>query len=133
MIKTYIISFIVVYIIYFTHSLYSCVFPFFWKMTLFLLEIYLPHSFWPRCLKQTLFYRELNALDLYRHSFCIFHLIPVKTIQNIKKYAQKCKILEKRNSNIFLNFIFPNFKNGACGALLEGLLNEIESTILLYL
>ena len=46
---------------------------------------------WPRWLKQTSFYSELNSLDLYRRSFCVFHLFPVK-IQNIKKYARKRKI-----------------------------------------
>ena len=73
MIKTlYIGSFIVVNVIYFTHSLYSCVlrsFCFLLKNYTFLQEIIFSHSFWPWWLKQTSFYRELNTLDLRRH-FC---------------------------------------------------------------
>ena len=44
------------------------------------------HSFWPRWLKQTPFYRELNALDPSRPFFW-FSMFPVKKIQDIKKYV----------------------------------------------
>ena len=68
----------IVNILVFFHSIEKL--HFFCKKSIF------SHSFYPRWLKQTSFYGELNALDPSRRIFC-FPSVSSKTIQNIKKYA----------------------------------------------
>ena len=109
-IKTfYISSFIVVYIIYFTHKkkYMKKTFPFSWKMTLCekwhfgCKKCIFSHSFWPRWLKQTSFYRDLNYLHSIAFSFFVFHLFPTKkNIQNKQIIAWK-QNLEKKNQIFF--------------------------------
>ena len=77
----YISSFIVVYVIYFTHSLYCCVLvfsPFPEKLTFFCKKCIFSYSFWLIWLKQISFYRELNYLHMKVFNFFIFYLFPVK-------------------------------------------------------
>ena len=81
-------------------------FPFSWKATLFCKKSFFSHSFSSRWLKQT-FYRELNALHPSR---CIFFVFPISS----KKKNKHCQ-------------------NAPCDALLQGFVNEIQSSILFYL
>ena len=81
-----------------------CVFTISWKVTLFCKKSIFSHSLWPRWLKQTSFYRELNALQ---QSMCIFFCFPSvssKKIQNIEKYASKREKFWKICRNIFQKF-----------------------------
>ena len=65
-----------------------------------------------------------------KQSFFVFvlDLILVKKIQYIKKYVPKHKILK-----LFLKIFFKNLKKADCDALLQGFVNEIQSSILFYL
>ena len=56
-----------------------------------------------------------------------------KKIRNIKKYARKRKISEKKFKIFFLILFFKNFKNASCDTLFQGFVNEIQSAILFYL
>ena len=98
--------------IFYTYTVYIvmfwCIFPFSSKLEFFCKKSIFFHSFWPRWLKQTSFYMELNALDLSRCIIFVFH-VSSKKIKNIKKYARKCKILKKKKKKN-LNYIFQKFK-----------------------
>ena len=102
-IKTYIISFLVVYVIYFTHNLYSCVLMCFSLLlksdtfsarnlsssTVFDLDGWNKHHFIG------------NGIPYTRAGiFFVPHLFPLKKSQNSKKYAQKLKIWSKYFSKI---------------------------------
>ena len=105
MIKTlYISSFIVVYVIYFTHSEYCYV---------LMLPPLSSDTFSARNLSSpTVFdldgwnkdYFIGNWMPYTREGiFFAFHLFPLKKIQNVKKYPQQSKISEK---NVKLFFFF---------------------------
>ena len=113
MIKTfYIGNFIIVYVIYFTRSLYCYVllfFPSLEKLHFFYKKSIFSHSFWPRWLKQISFYRELNALHP-RIFFFVFHLFPLKKNTKHRNIYIKTRKVRKFFFNIFLNWIFHKFK-----------------------
>ena len=68
---------------------------------------------------------ELNALQLSRPIF--FPSVSIKKNENIQKYAQKCKTLEKKLLKYFLHFILLKIKlKAACDALLQGFVNELK-------
>ena len=78
-------SFIVGYVIYFRKLILLCFDVFFpspEKWPFGRNKWIFSHSFWPKWLKQTSFYRELNYLDSQSFSFSVFHLFPLKTTQN---------------------------------------------------
>ena len=111
------------------------------KLHFFCKKCIFSHSFWPRWLKQTLFYREFNYLHSIVLSFSTFHLFPVKTTQNKQTITWKRKICKKtwkhkicKKNNIFpYTLFFLNFKNGKLCALHLVFVNEIKSSILFYL
>ena len=99
--KLYIGSFIV-YVLYFTHSLYCLFFPSPEKYTLGCKKCIFSLSFSPRWLKQT-FYREFN----YLHSKCLrfFILNQFPVIKTRKKQLHKNLKFGEKKLNIFLRFI----------------------------
>ena len=82
--------------------------------------------------KQTSFCRKLNYKDHHECSFCIFDLFPVKTRNTYKKYATNAISWRKKFDFSEILF-FRNSKNWGCDALLLVFVNEIKSSILLYL
>ena len=105
MLKTlYISGFIVVYVIYFTQRSYYYVmcFSLFLKSYIFgCKKCIFSHSFWPRWLKQTSFYREFNYLHSKVFRFSIFYLFPVKRKQNKQTIAKNCTKTKKMGKTIF--------------------------------
>ena len=94
------------------------------KLQFFCNKSIFSHSFSPWWLKQTSFYRELNAL----HTRTVFFpSVSSKKMQNIKKHAKNIKFWGKNSNHFFYILFFKISKNAKLDALLQGFVNDIQS------